>query len=528
MRTRARRDHTLPACWITVTYACLVIQISLAHFCEVHGPTSILCTQLLPISCTTCYGGNTPPSSNSSKKSARSSGEFDAKSSDDKKDQAEKKEQAGNEDRKPDEMKDRKLDEKADQKAGERSNKKQDNKPDLDEPFPSPPASPQIRNGAHNPYFGHLQSAGNGKSVLSTGNPPPIRVTVSSYSGHDACDNCAFLVPKDITEQLPEGAPGSLTIGGSGFNGSPVLRTMRVLVVPGAPDSEDEEETFKIKDAGKAYATSAKRVAGNAVDSAMSSPTHAAAAVHEHILTFVTTRQTMSQRAYTQLRRSCIRTLSMETLPRGASSGPMCFGDKVDGYTIAYVFRLPDPRARGRRRTYALIALGGRKASMVSHAMVSITKVFESIANQIVAMAEQMLERESVSQVNSRPSTAGPVSPPPMSSSVPRDSVGTNKENQNQAVLVSPEKPKAKSTANSPTSSTRTLSDVSSFLSAKKVDPDGYPRFNRDVMRAKGLTEIVGKESFFMELHAHFCRLLSELSSVLDVDSGALARSPSY
>ena len=55
----------------------------------------------------------------------------------------------------------------------------------------------------------------------------------------------------------------------------------------------------------------------------------------------------------------------------------------------------------------------------------------------------------------------------------------------------------------------RNLSDVSSFLSAKKVDPDGYPRVS--LMRAKGLAEIVGRDAFFVELHAQFCVILAGL-----------------
>ena len=75
---------------------------------------------------------------------------------------------------------------------------------------------------------------------------------------------------------------------------------------------------------------------------------------------------------------------------------------------------------------------------------------------------------------------------------------------------------RAKSSANSPvttpvSNNQRVISDVSSFLAAKKVDPDGYPRFSKDLMRAKGLAEIVGKENFFVELHAQFCVILANL-----------------
>jgi hypothetical protein len=122
-------------------------------------------------------------------------------------------------------------------------------------------------------------------------------------------------------------------------------------------------------------------------------------------------------------------------------------------------------------------------------------------------MADRVLERESATQLPSRPSTASLTTPPVLSSSDPVLGEGS----RDDPALVSPEKPRSKSVANSPVAPTRNLSDVSSFLSAKKVDPDGYPRVSREVMRAKGLAEIVGKENFFVELHARFCMILAQL-----------------
>lgn len=182
----------------------------------------------------------------------------------------------------------------------------------------------------------------------------------------------------------------------------------------------------------------------------------------------------------------------------------MFFGDPVAGYTIAYIFRLQDPRARGQKRTYALLALGGRDSWRVGKAMVKVTEVFEAIANRIVVMADRVLERESaLSSYNqntllSRPSTAVPTTPPLSTSA------------SSMPVFMSPQKDKPmSSTASSPVM--RNITPVSSFLSAKKVDPDGYPRVSREVMRAKDLSEIVGRDDFFVELHVRFCTLLSSL-----------------
>jgi hypothetical protein len=228
---------------------------------------------------------------------------------------------------------------------------------------------------------------------------------------------------------------------------------------------------------------------------------------HTHTLSYISTSQPQSQSpaTYSLLRRTCIRTLSTETLPMGKASGPMFFGDSHAGYTIAYVFRLQDPRSRGAKRTYALIAMAGRDQMRATRAYVKVTEEFERIANWIVALAEKVLERESVasqSVVNSRPVTAIP-STPPFGTSVSSTS-------SMPAPMMSPQKDRNNfSVASSPTM--RNITPVSSFLSAKKLDPDGFPRVSRDVMKAKSLIEIVGKENFFVELHRFFCSLLHSL-----------------
>jgi Vesicle coat protein involved in Golgi to plasma membrane transport len=435
------------------------LQISLAHFCEVHGPTSILCTQLSPVSCSTCYPISTPPSEDTSKNSSFSSGFWEPTS------------------------------------PGLNSS----TAPLLYSPFESPPTSPRSPTGSFNPYFSGAASDRDGFGRLSIG----------SEQDYDACDNCTFLVPKGVSERLPDGAPGSPTKDGKGRHGCPVLRTTQAVLAQGSPahsdDDEDEDEGHSAK--GTPFTKNGSSPdpldpsPTSTTQSGGSSPLYIPRHAHTHLLQYVTTRQPASPAAYSLLRRSCIRTLSCENLPRGSPSGPLLFGDPIAGYTIAYVFRLPDPRARGRRRTYALIALGGRDSWRVSTAMVQITKVFESIAGQIVAMADSVLERESgiTSQVNSRPSSTG-MATPPLSASAP---TAAEKD------LMPPEKQRSKSTATSPVS--RNISDVSSFLSAKKVDPDGYPRVSREVMRAKGLAEIVGKDDFFVQLHLRFVMVLMNL-----------------
>lgn len=141
----------------------------------------------------------------------------------------------------------------------------------------------------------------------------------------------------------------------------------------------------------------------------------------------------------------------------------------------------------------------------------AITRVFERIANEIIAMANQVIEREGPPSTLSDDGDEGS---PPLSTSLPlppsRHATKDPREN--------------KSAQNSPTSSSGTagrgggdsvsprLSDVSSFLSAKRVDPDGFAHGSRDVMIPRGLDEITGSEKIFVELHAKFVMLISQLA----------------
>jgi vesicle coat protein len=113
---------------------------------------------------------------------------------------------------------------------------------------------------------------------------------------------------------------------------------------------------------------------------------------------------------------------------------------------------------------------------------------------------------------SARPSEADLVRGAPLSSSMPASGVPGEGAAAAADVLLNQ---RARSSANSPVGSQRNLTDVSSFLSAKTVDPDGYPRVSRDLMRAKGLAEIVGNEKFFVELHAQFCVILYNLAAGL-------------
>ena len=182
---------------------------------------------------------------------------------------------------------------------------------------------------------------------------------------------------------------------------------------------------------------------------------------HVHHLEYVSSSTPVESDVFASLRRATIRTLSGEQLPRGQASGPLCFGDSSLGYTIAYVFRLPDEHARGRQRYYALIALAGVDSRRVLRACSLIWSCFEQIALHIIEMAEEVALQ--VLAEGGSPLRSGQRTP------------------------------------------------VSSFLTGGALDPDRHPRQCAANVRPNGISALVGDERFFCELHMMFVGILQDL-----------------
>ncbi|CAG8887816.1 unnamed protein product [Penicillium egyptiacum] len=356
--------------------------LSLTHFCEVHGPTSIICSQVLPFSCPQCH-----PESDHSPQGTPASHES-------------------------------RLDHES------RSQKSAESK------------SPRIED---HPYFlkGHPTS-------------PEDKSNRGGANG-DTCASCSLSLPENVSKQLPPGAPGSRDAKGNST--SPVLRSRELVYSCGNNHTEFDDETD--------YHTHA-----SPPDSLHSASVASDSSCHTHIHTYLSQRGPPNPADYALLRRSSIRTLSCELLPRGLSSGPICFGDGVAGYTIAYIFRLPDPMARGKRRSYALVALAGRDAGRAFRACPIIWRAFGRIATSIVHAAERFQEDEKTRDEQNNPGRQPGRQYPP----------------------------------------------VSSFLTGRGMDPAG--RRAAGQIRARNLAEIVGNEYIFTELHAHFVALLHQLGSM--------------
>lgn len=288
--------------------------------------------------------------------------------------------------------------------------------------------------------------------VKSEQNQEPAQRFRYGRAQGDTCASCSFSVPRDVAAHLPEGAPGCVGADGKGKNGSPVLRS-RELVCLGDGDhsgigSIAEHEYTRAASDRHRPSTSFRS------DASADLP------CHDHVLTYLTSRNPDDPTSFSTLRASVIRTLSCELLPRGMSDGPFCFGDSITGYTIAYVFRLTDPKARGRRRAYAFVALAGKDASRAFRACPMVWEAFASMARGIEEAAQRS-----------------------------QDAQREKEEEQREA------------------DKSRNYTPISSFLTQRAVDPDGFPRRAGQVS-PRSLSEIVGDENIFPLLHQYFVAIL--------------------
>lgn len=392
-----------------------------------HGPKSVLCTQVLPLECAQCLSPPVPLRSSSSSTSLATQ-----------------------------------IHESSQQDHNSRPPSLHNTETGISLPTNFSGASTTVDSLPNSPIIDrHEESPTIEKHELfvsgSTLADSTKRFKFSGSQG-DTCASCSLVVPEDITRKLPDGAPGSLKADGKSRNGSPVLRS-REMVCLGSGDhsaptgesrlsasqssSDDSEGSPSLRSCGSLFST-----------------------CHDHLLTYLTSRSPDDPDNFAALRASVIRTLSRELLPAGMSDGPFCFGDSNTGYTIAYVFRLPDPKARGRRRLYAFVALAGNDASRAFRACPFLWEAFAKMAKKIEAAAVEAQEAQK------------------------------RKDEEEQ------EAKKA-----------RNYTPVSSFLVQRTVDPDGHPR-KAGQIAARSLADIVGNDRIFSEIHSYFVSLLHHLGAL--------------
>lgn len=286
------------------------------------------------------------------------------------------------------------------------------------------------------------------------------------------CENCALTLPRR-------------TGGGEEkMNSSePILRTRKPyarVAIPTAEPSPPKSPTSEAGDSDTAAATKSRPHSQDGSSGASSFNSQS----HKHYLDYTSAHEPLSSLSFSIIRQSCLRTLSCETLPPSTtptptsaptspflssptsssslgstSGGPIFFGDPLAGYTTAYLFRIPDPHARGRRRVYALMALSTHRERIAMQTFTFLSVAFREIAAWIQGLAEMELERSE--------------------SASPRTGGGG--------------------------------SATSSFLSGRGRMGDG----GGVMLKAKGLAELVGLPDFFLELHARFVRVLVEMGLLL-------------
>lgn len=271
----------------------------------------------------------------------------------------------------------------------------------------------------------------------------------------ESCASCSFSVPQEIAAHIPDGAPGSLNPSGKGKNGSPVLRSREVVCF----GDGNHNATVSLAGRRSSHVTN-----DEAPSSSFQSDVSADSNCHDHRITYLTSRSPDDPTNFSTLRASVIRTLSCELLPRGMSDGPLCFGDSRTGYTIAYVFRLTDPKARGRRRAYAFVALAGTDASRAFRACPMVWEAFTAMAQAIEEGAQRSQDQQKQREEEER-------------------------ELDDKS---------------------RNYTPISSFLTQRTVDPDGFPRRAGQVS-PRSLAEIVGDENIFALLHQYFVAILRRL-----------------
>ena len=266
----------------------------------------------------------------------------------------------------------------------------------------------------------------------------------------ETCESCALSLPADTAKRLPAGAPGSPKADGMGRNGSPVLRSRESLQI-----FDDSQESDSDTEDDEANIQIQRSTPGSFASDTSS-------LYHKHTLTYISTSTPLNPSTYSIVRRATIHALSREQIPRGQTAGKLSFGDSVNGYTTAYKFRVSDPYARGGYRRYALLALCNNERRHYQATAFIFTR-FQYVAASIVARTEEKTQQDK-----------GP---------------GERGDENSKSNLM----------------------PVSSFLTGRVTDPDGFPRHGGARQKARGLTEMVGDEKLFAELHLDFIGLLRDL-----------------
>ncbi|KAL7619823.1 hypothetical protein AAE478_010368 [Parahypoxylon ruwenzoriense] len=377
------------------------------------------------------------------------------------------------------------------------------------------------------------------------------------------CANCALTLPKRQVSKIRKDESTTTADSKSDQRG-PTLRTRapyaRVFGGSGEisppnsnpqssypSDTEDDTSPKGIK-----RSNSRRRPTTSTSHSSMSSSRSNVAQQHTHYLDYTSTHQSIVPTTYSIVRASCLRTLSFETLPRrpetsqsipslssplpgfppsfpspighgpgyitmtpnpqsAANGGPIFFGDPLAGYTTAYIFRIPDVHARGRKRVYAFLALSTHRERLAMKTFSFVSAAFRDLANWIQELAEVEAERDREREEANSPVAAlnAAYGHGGFGGDGPRDSgIGLGLGSGLGGATSDRDRDRDKA---ADTNSFLTGGGRGGFIQRMggSMGPGGF------APKARGLAELVGLPDFFIELHSRFVQLLLELGVVL-------------
>ena len=463
------------------------LQLCLAHYCDLHGPTPLMVTEGLPASCTVCFedaGLATSPDERP-RTSAPTIGQTSQTSA-----------------ALTDALRNLNLNRSASVPASEAEAQAQraallrtttsgsahaTSPSALDTPPESPrPAPPQARRDS---------------SFRRT-----YDETVTKKQG--PCDNCAMTLPRRQR-------------GGNGIDlmantRGPTLRTRapaeKVFGAGGQaspPNSQSSSDTDGERDIdSRARKRTTPSVSSRNTSRSSTSTASDRTPFHVHYVDYTSTHDPILADSFSLIRASCLRTLSFETLPRApatatpspttntspafvttqsagaaVSGGPIFFGDALAGYTTAYIFRIPDVHARGHKRVYAFLALSTHRERLAMKTFNVVSNAFRELATWIQQLAEAEAERAADMSPIGGMMYGGGGYPP-------QQQVGE--------------------------SSAAVDRGQSSFLTGGS----GFTRRmggggGASAPKARGLAEIVGRPDIFIDLHKRFVQLLFEVGVTL-------------
>ncbi|KAK1498292.1 hypothetical protein CTAM01_07510 [Colletotrichum tamarilloi] len=464
------------------------LQLCLAHYCDQHGPTPLMVTEGLPVPCTTCFDDGAAGYADQDQLRARTSAPAPAGS----------------------------LNQTV---AMSDALRKMHLNSHRSSSLPASEAENQIQRAAMLRASSANSTTNSPASPLSPSaieTPPesPRRISEQQQPRRDSsfrrtyddyvtkragpCENCALTLPqrqggKDKNDLKAERGPTLRTR-------APYARVYGQASPPtsqasSASDTDGESQPERMH----------RRATGSTTTrSSMSSGRHVG---HTHYLDYTSTHEPLIPASFSIVRSSCLRTLSLETLPRApanptpsaspqssnmpafvtthsagaaASGGPIFFGDPVNGYTTAYIFRIPDMHARGHKRVYAFLALSTHKERLAMKTFGFMAAAFRDLASWIQQLAEAEAEKAA---------EASPLGGPQHHSSYP--------------TMIKPEREGQDRGGSS------FLTGGGGFSRRMGGGPGGVS------LKARGLAELVGKPDFFIELHAKFVKLMLELGVAL-------------